>query len=75
MTGYARLIKYKSSNSNNDSAHNEIESMEEGHFVKGLKDGYCRSISAIDGSCAVGYHKEGLPNGKWCYYKYNGEVT
>lgn len=75
LTGYARIIKYKSSNSNNDAAHNEIDSMEEGHFVKGLKDGYCRSISAIDGSAAVGYHKEGLPNGKWCYYKYNGDVT
>jgi hypothetical protein len=40
-----------------------------------LKEGYCRGISAVDGSCAVGYHKNGIPNGKFSQYKSNGEFA
>jgi hypothetical protein len=72
LNGYARIIYYKASNGNPAPENNEIESLVEGKFTKGLKDGYCRGISALNGSCAVGYHKEGLPFGKWCNYKSDG---
>jgi len=68
ITGYGRMIYYKSNNSNPDPQFNELEKVDEGHFVKGHKDGYCRSLSAINGQCAAGYHKEGIPNGKWVSY-------
>ena len=72
LTGYGRMISYKSNNSNPDPAFNNIDSVVEGQFQKGLKHGYCRGISAIDGSCAAGFHKEGIPNGKWTFYKPDG---
>ena len=75
LNGYARIIYYKASNGNPTPENNEIESIVEGKFSKGLKDGYCRAISALNGSCAVGYHKEGLPFGKWTSYKSDGTFS
>lgn len=75
VTGYGRIIHYKSNNSNPDPAFNELEMIEEGQFVKGMKDGYCRSISAVSGQCAAGFHKAGVPNGKWVSYSSNGEFS
>lgn len=43
--------------------------------MKGLKEGYCRGLSAVDGSCAAGYHKNGIPNGKFCQYKADGDFA
>lgn len=71
LTGYARIITYKV----NDMGAKEIISLEEGHFANGLKAGYCRGISGADGSCAVGFHIEGRPQGKWSMYKSNGEFA
>jgi hypothetical protein len=36
-------------------AYLQIVKVEEGQFIKGLKNGYCRTISADDGSCEVGF--------------------
>lgn len=74
-TGYGRMVFYKSNNSNPDPQYNELEMVEEGHFVRGLKDGYCRSISAVNGTCAAGFHRNGVPSGKWVSYKSNGEFS
>ena len=75
LTGYARIISYSSNNQNPESQYCELDSITEGHFVNGLKDGYCRGFSAIDGSCAAGFHKEGVPMGKFTSYKANGEFS
>jgi len=75
LNGFARMVSYKSTNGSPDPQYCEIESVEEGEFKAGLKNGYCRSMSAIDGSCAAGYHKDGIPHGKWTSYKSNGEFA
>lgn len=75
INGYARIISYKAINGNPESENNELESVFEGKFKNGLKDGYCRGISAINGSASAGFHKEGIPHGKWTAYKYNGEFS
>ena len=81
LNGYARIVSYKVSQSKDESTYNsltpetnrcELEYVTEGQFRNGLKNGYCRSISANDGSCAVGFHLDGIPQGKWSSYKPNG---
>jgi len=84
LNGYARIISYKVNQSKEESQYNsltpeakycELEYVSEGHFRNGLKNGYCRSISANDGSCAVGFHLDGIPQGKWSSYKPNGQLS
>lgn len=75
INGYARIISYKAINGNPESENNELESVFEGTFKEGLKEGYCRGISAINGSATAGFHKKGIPHGKWTAYKYNGEFS
>ena len=75
LTGYGRMVYYKSNHSNPDPVYNELERMEEGHFYRGLKDGYCRSLSAVNGTAAAGFHVNGNPSGKWCAYRANGEFS
>lgn len=75
INGFGRIIHYKSNNSNPDPQFNELEKVEEGQFLKGMKHGYCRSISAINGQCAAGYHKSGVASGKWCCYNANGDFS
>ena len=75
LTGWGRMVNYKSSQGTPGAAFNELESVTEGHFVEGLKDGYCRSISAVSGQCAAGFHAEGIPKGKWVSYKSNGTFS
>lgn len=75
LNGFARIVYYKSTTTDPSPLYNQIESMTEGEIKNGLMNGYCRSISAIDGSCAVGFHKDGIPNGKWTCYKANGEFS
>ena len=50
----------------------EIETVEEGAFKEGLKDGYCRVMQAHDGSCEVGFFQKNVPMGKYCMYKQDG---
>lgn len=75
INGYARIISYKAINGNPSPENNELESVFEGKFKNGLKEGYCRGISAINGSASAGFHQNGLPHGKWTAYKYNGEFS
>mmetsp|Transcript_6802 Transcript_6802/g.11453 ORF Transcript_6802/g.11453 Transcript_6802/m.11453 type:complete len:162 (-) Transcript_6802:112-597(-) len=76
LNGFARIVYYKATNGTpEESLQNELISVEEGQFSEGLKSGYCRLISAIDGSCAAGFHIKGIPNGKWTMYKSNGEFA
>lgn len=50
----------------------ELECIEEGQYVEGLKHGYCRVISAVDGSCEVGFFEEDMPRGKFCKFAADG---
>jgi hypothetical protein len=84
LNGYARFVSYKVNQSHLESQTNsltpearysELEYVAEGQFRAGLKNGYCRSISANDGSSAVGFHLNGVPQGKWSSYKPNGQLS
>lgn len=75
INGYARIVSYKAINGNPEPENNELESVVEGQFKAGLKEGFNKGISAINGSCSVGFHKEGIPHGKWTAYKFNGEFS
>ena len=75
INGFARIISYKAFNGNPEAENNELESVVEGQFKGGLKEGYCRGISAINGSCSAGFHKAGVPSGKWTAYKSTGEFS
>lgn len=75
LTGWARMVSYKSHSDYPSWTSNELDSVVEGEFKNGVKHGYARGISAIDGSCAAGFHTEGSPNGKWVFYKPNGEFA
>jgi len=50
----------------------QILSIEEGEFVAGRKNGYARVISAVDGSCEVGFWRDDIPWGKYCKYHISG---
>lgn len=74
LNGWARIISYKTIHG--DSTENcELESVVEGKFKNGLKEGYCKGISAINGSACAGFHKQGIPMGKWSSYKPSGEFS
>ena len=75
VTGYARIVYYKSNNGTTDPDHCELEQIVEGEFNQGKIEGYSRGISAINGSCSAGFHHDGIPNGKWCYYKADGTFS
>jgi len=47
----------------------------EGHFNEGMKDGYVRGLSAVDGSCSAGLHEKDVVNGKFLCYKPSGETA
>ena len=50
----------------------EIKEIEEGSYENGKKHGYCRVISAIDGSCEVGFFVNDEPKGKYAVYNLDG---
>ena len=60
ITGYARIITFVNVTEELDMspAYLQILKVEEGQFEKGQKNGYCRTISAEDGSCEVGFFKD-----------------
>lgn len=74
LMGYARIIKYtnKIGDPNMDSQSCEIVSVEEGFYSQGMKNGYCRIISAIDGSCECGWFVNDQVKGKYCKYNSQG---
>jgi len=68
LTGWARVIIY----ADLKEQGNRLESLWEGHFKNGDKDGYVRGLSAVDGSCSVGMHKGDVVDGKFLCFKLNG---
>lgn len=50
----------------------EIKEIEEGCYENGAKHGYCRIISARDGSCEVGFFVNDEPKGKYAMYNLDG---
>ena len=74
MTGWARIISYQTTEpGSRDATEKRLESVYEGHFTQGLKDGYVRGISAVDGSCSAGMHTKDLVNGKFITFKPDGQ--
>ena len=67
ISGFARIIKYTIINNSKN-----ILDITEGQFEKGEKSGYCRKISAVDGTCEVGFYYKDEPKGKWCMYNLEG---
>lgn len=75
LNGVGRIIHYKCEGKDvHNPLHCTLDKMVEGQFKNGVKDGYTRQISAVDGSCAAGFHKEDIPHGKMIHYLANGEV-
>ena len=75
LTGFARMVSYKNHSDGPNSLYYELDSVVEGQFKEGKRHGFCRGITAIDGSCAVGFHEDGAPKGKWCSYRPNGDFA
>ena len=50
-----------------------IDSFEEGQYENGKKNGFCKVLSASDGSGEVGWFKDGIPWGKYMKYSSGGE--
>jgi len=74
LDGFARIVAFRNTNPGSLNKNNmAIEMVIEGQFKDGLKHGYCRLISCVDGSCALGHHYKGEQYGKWCYYKPDGD--
>ena len=72
LNGYARVVYYKRVVQNTGTITKEsfeLDKVVEGQFVNGEMNGYCRGISAVNGGCFAGFHKNDVPNGKYCYYK------
>ena len=77
LNGHARFVKYTNHTLKTPkekvkrrSNQNQLEKLElievaEGNFKKAKKDGFCRVISARDGSCEVGFFKDDVPHGKY----------
>ena len=72
VTGFARIVYYKSVSGVPTAENAELEMIIEGEFKEGLMNGYCRGMSAINGGCSTGFHVAGLPQGKFCSYKLDG---
>ena len=72
LTGFARIVYYKTLSGDPTSDDAQLEMVVEGQFLEGLMHGYCRGISAVNGSCSVGYHHNGLPQGKFSSYRLDG---
>ena len=75
LTGFARIIHY--TNHSLNSAENqkplcEIDIVEEGEFLEGMRNGYCRVMNATDSSCEVGFFQHNTPMGKYCKYNVDG---
>ena len=70
LTGYARIIGYEL------TKHGKILNfVEEGMYIRGSREGYCRNISAIDGLVTLGFFHNDLLRGKGCIFnrETNGE--
>ena len=50
----------------------ELHSIEEGEYVQGKKNGYCRIINANTGNVSVGFYEEGKVHGKYCQFSAEG---
>lgn len=75
MTGWARVVSYSVTKpGSTDDLDKRLEAVYEGHFEQGLKDGYVRGISAVDGSCSAGMHSKDIVNGKFLAFKATGEI-
>jgi hypothetical protein len=42
--------------------------MEEGEFIAGKKNGYCRVINGEDNTVEFGIYKDDVPDGKYAEY-------
>ena len=74
LCGWARIISYQTTTAGSrDAAHKRLEAVYEGHFDAGMKDGYVRGLSAIDGSCSAGMHESDIVSGKFLSFRSNGE--
>ena len=86
LNGHARFVKYTNHSLNKpvfdknnartpgrkEDLELELIEIAEGQFKKAKKDGYCRVISAKDGSCEVGFFKDDKPHGKYVKFAHDG---
>lgn len=71
ITGFARIIKYQAIYGDcfsKDVSLLKIQSLEEGEFVAGKKNGYCRVIHGDEKTVDFGMYKNDVPEGKFGKY-------
>mmetsp|Transcript_11178 Transcript_11178/g.18792 ORF Transcript_11178/g.18792 Transcript_11178/m.18792 type:complete len:192 (+) Transcript_11178:174-749(+) len=81
LNGFGRFIEFRCIVKNRLGQHdptfsskkeNWISSVKEGHFLKGVPDGYQRQLIGFNGHCKQGFFKDGQPYGKYVEYDLNG---
>ena len=76
LTGYGRIVEYRVYNSDFQPQNCKIERIKEGRFKKGKMEGYARKFTLTNnGTCFVGFYKEGKPDGKFSIFDKDGETT
>ena len=73
INGFGRIIDYRIFSSDLSPDQSQIERIKEGKFKGGKLDGYGRKLSVLgNGSCFVGFWKEGKADGKFEIYDSDG---
>ena len=76
LCGWARFISYQTTNpGSRDPTYKRFEALYEGQYDQGLKNGYVRGITGIDGSCSAGMHEKDVVCGKHLSFKNTGEMA
>ena len=75
LNGYGRIVYFTSSDPDLRPENSTLVKIQEGRFLLGLPDGYCRIINAAgEGSVEVGYYTQNQPEDKNVRLDLNGEV-
>jgi hypothetical protein len=74
ITGIARIIKYQAIYGDcysKDVSLLKVQSIEEGEFTAGKKNGYCRVIDGYENTVQFGMWKDDVKEGKFAEYQIN----
>jgi len=78
INGFARVIKYKTSESEESKSNkesNQLLSIEEGFFRNGMKNGYCRVVDLTADTVECGFFRNNSPYGKYVKWNKSDEVV
>ena len=74
LNGFGRIIYYTTNDPERRADTCALVKIQEGKFVNGLPNGYCRIINcAGDGSVEIGYFKDNWPDAEYLKFNLDGE--